>query len=729
MSRHVTTTRLFLLCAWMALTGCRPIQPFYLHEDGDLSHYINKATRAEHPDVNVAPLPEVSSAEKPLTITNPEPREMWDLHLEDCVSMALANSKVIRGGQAARLQNGQLTAGTNEGSLVLNPRAFASSYNPAVVESNPGIINDAPNVDGGTANIRQGVEAALSEFDAQFSVIGNGPNQQFLGHTDRPQNIPSGAAFGLPKVQTTNGGMTTQLTKKTIEGTQFTIRNSNGYDRGLTRPSTFQPLTSVWTSTMEAEFRHPLLRGRGAQINRMPIMIARIGNDIEIMALQGQLQDMLNNIEIRYWDLHFAYRTLETTKVGRDSALNIWRIVYDKKQAGAQTTQEEAQAREQYFSFRAQVENALRNLYDTENELRLLMGLAATDGRLIRPIDEPTFARVNFEWTDVLAEAVARRPELISKRWEIKQRELELIWARNRLLPQLDVGGVYRWVGMGDDLINANRTGLDFPQQGSTAYEELFGGKYQEWGVFFNYTMPVGFRRELAGVRHAQLRLARDKAVLEDMELDVSTGLAKAIRNLDTNYQLVNTNANRWVATRQEVEAVQASYDAGRTALDLVLEAQRRRALAQNAFWNSVAEYNKSIADLHTRKGSIMEYNNVAFEEGPWPQKAYWDAMARARERDAGHYIDYGFTRPAVVSRGEIPQGAPLMESMPGEMSEGTVIEESAPEALPPAKSATPSAASVPSVLKTSQSLAPAAPRGSATGVSARRQTVGTEIR
>lgn len=729
MSRHVTTTRLFLLCAWMALTGCRPIQPFYLHEDGDLSHYINKATRAEHPDVNVAPLPEVSSAEKPLTITNPEPREMWDLHLEDCVSMALANSKVIRGGQAARLQNGQLTAGTNEGSLVLNPRAFASSYNPAVVESNPGIINDAPNVDGGTANIRQGVEAALSEFDAQFSVIGNGPNQQFLGHTDRPQNIPAGAAFGLPKVQTTNGGVTTQLTKKTIEGTQFTIRNSNGYDRGLTRPSTFQPLTSVWTSTMEAEFRHPLLRGRGAQINRMPIMIARIGNDIEIMALQGQLQDMLNNIEIRYWDLHFAYRTLETTKVGRDSALNIWRIVYDKKQAGAQTTQEEAQAREQYFSFRAQVENALRNLYDTENELRLLMGLAATDGRLIRPIDEPTFARVNFEWTDVLAEAVARRPELISKRWEIKQRELELIWARNRLLPQLDVGGVYRWVGMGDDLINANRTGLDFPQQGSTAYEELFGGKYQEWGVFFNYTMPVGFRRELAGVRHAQLRLARDKAVLEDMELDVSTGLAKAIRNLDTNYQLVNTNANRWVATRQEVEAVQASYDAGRTALDLVLEAQRRRALAQNAFWNSVAEYNKSIADLHTRKGSIMEYNNVAFEEGPWPQKAYWDAMARARERDAGHYIDYGFTRPAVVSRGEIPQGAPLMESMPGEMSEGTVIEESAPEALPPAKSATPSAASVPSVLKTSQSLAPAAPRGSATGVSARRQTVGTEIR
>jgi hypothetical protein len=65
-----------------------------------------------------------------------------------------------------------------------------------------------------------------------------------------------------------------------------------------------------------------------------------------------------------------------------------------------------------------------------------------------------------------------------------------------------------------------------------------------------------------------------------------------------------------------------------------------------------VAEYNKSIADLHTRKGSILEYDGIGFEEGPWPQKAYWDALGRARERDAAKYIDYGWTRPKVISRG-----------------------------------------------------------------------------
>ncbi len=82
------------------------------------------------------------------------------------------------------------------------------------------------------------------------------------------------------------------------------------------------------------------------------------------------------------------------------------------------------------------------------------------------------------------------------------------------------------------------------------------------------------------------------------------------------------------------------------------MRAQRRRAQAQAAFWNAVVEYNKSIADLHTRKGSILEYNNIGFEEGAWPEKAYWDALQRARARDAGVYMDYGWTRPRVISRG-----------------------------------------------------------------------------
>ncbi|MDX1945487.1 MAG: TolC family protein [Pirellulaceae bacterium] len=691
MSRPASTWRILLVLALVVATGCHPTQPFYLQEDGDLSHYLGKATQPEVPDVHQAPLADVEHADKPLTLSNPEFKEFWDLTLEDCMSIALNNTKIIRGGVAARLQQGQLFAGMQESSLVLGPRQFSSIYNPAIVESNPGqtigsISNfvqspggsafAGPTVDGGLqGNVRQGVEAALSDFDAQLSVTGS-PNGALWNITDRPQNVVTSQNFtGFPQtLNLRDGGMQAQIAKRTAEGTVYFFRSITNYDRGNQRGS-FQALNSFYTQLLEVEARQPLLRGRGAQVNRMPIILARIGADQEILGVQEQLMYMLNNVEIRYWDLFLAYRNLETAKVGRDSALVTWRIVYDKYVNDVEPVQAEAQAREQYFAFRAQVEAALRNLYDTENELRFLLGLAPTDGRLIRPKDDPTMARVNFEWCDVLAEAIARRPELIMQRWAIKAREMELILFRNQLLPQLDVGALYRWVGLGDDLIEADRNGINFPGAGSTAWENLTDGNNQEATIFLQATMPIGFRRELAGVRHGQLRLAREQALLEDMELDVAHGLTKSIRHLDTNFQLAQTNANRWAASQKEVEAMEALYRGGRVPLNDVLEAQRRRAQGQAAFWNAVAEYNKAIADFHTRKGSILEYNGICFEEGPWPQKAYWDALGRARERDAGTYIDYGWTRPKVISRGAVPQHGGVITDMPLEtLPEGTEV-------------------------------------------------------
>ncbi|HZN35288.1 MAG TPA: TolC family protein [Pirellulaceae bacterium] len=691
MRRTASPLHLLLVGLMIGLTGCHPTQPFYLKEDGDLSHYIDAATTADTPDVHQAPLPEVEHAHSPLTLSHPDFKEFWELSLEECVAITLANSKILRGGNSARLQNGQLFPGVQQGSRITNPGGlFSTMYDPAVVESNPGQANGAvpgflqsgagsafngPSVDGGVANVRQGVEAALAEFDAQLNITGTGPSGSIASSTDRPQNVDINA-FGFPTIlDLRNGGLQATLAKRTAEGSLVSFSSTTDYNRGISRGD-IQALNSTWTQVLQVDVRHPLMQGRGAQINRMPVILARMGTDITIMNLMGALQDTLNNVEIYYWDLYLAYRNLETAKVGRDSALGTWRIVYEKFKQEVEPVQAEAQAREQYFSFRAAVETSLRNLYDTENNLRLLMGLAATDGRLIRPKDEPSLARVEFEWCDILAEAIARRPELIQQRWRIKTREMELILARNLLLPRLDVGAQYRWLGIGDDLIFAGRTGVDFPLAGSTAFEEITSGRFQEFSFLFQYDMPIGFRRELAGVRHAQLRLAREKAFLEDIELDVSHGLALSVRNVDTNFHLAQTNANRWAASQEDVNAREALYKAGRVALDDVLEAQRRRAVAQSAFWQSVIEYNKSIADLHTRKGSIMEYDGVSFGEGPWPEKAYWDALARARERDAGHYIDYGWTRPKVISRGPIPEHAPGIGSFHLENPDGAALEQ-----------------------------------------------------
>jgi hypothetical protein len=226
------------------------------------------------------------------------------------------------------------------------------------------------------------------------------------------------------------------------------------------------------------------------------------------------------------------------------------------------------------------------------------MGIAASDGRLIRPIDEPTMARVDFDWNAVRVETLLRSPELRQKKWLIKQRELELVSAKNQLLPQLDVGALYRWTGTGDHLFGSSDKSFadtTVDARGTTALSELTSGDWQEAAFFFNFAMPVGFRSALAGVRNAQLLLAREKAQLEDTELNTIHLLNTAVRRLDANYVLAQTHFNRWSAAEVDVDAAQAKYEIGARdgTLDLVLEAQRRRALAQVDYYNALIEYNK----------------------------------------------------------------------------------------------------------------------------------------
>ncbi|MDE0736476.1 MAG: TolC family protein, partial [Pirellulaceae bacterium] len=442
-----------------ALVGCHPTQPFYFCEGDPLAHYLDQATDLEYPDVYQPRLEEVEKAVAPITLSNAEIGESWDITLEETVSIALQNSKVIRN-------LGSVTPFGFADGLTSRTVGSATVYDPAIFETDP------------TA----GVEAALSSFDAAFTT------SVFWQKTDRPQNVEAGFGFVPTLFQQDLGQMDMSLSKRTASGTVFTVRNQTTYDRN--NRGFGRALPSDWFTAMEFETNQPLLRGRGTQINRIPVVLARINTDVSLASFESSVRNLIMDIENSYWDLHYAYRNLETTKIARDSAQVTWKIAYEKRKGGVETIQAESQAKEQYFYFRSQVESAWRDLLNTENRLRWLMGLAPTDGRVLRPIDEPVQARVQFEWQDVHAESLIRSTELRQQKWAIQRRELELIAARNQLLPELNLVALYRWLGMGDDLVESNRRGFNFVQPGSLAWDELTEGNFQEVRLGIDFTSP-----------------------------------------------------------------------------------------------------------------------------------------------------------------------------------------------------------------------------------------------
>lgn len=643
-----------LLAAAILATGCAPTQPFFFMEDGDLSHYVDVATQIEYPDVEECSLDEVTHAMAPLTLRNAEDYQVWDLTLEEATRITLTNSQVMRQLGGTVQENAPETISRN----LINSAAVTTTYDPAATESATGTAF-------GSAFNGTGTEAALSAFDAQLDSSVSWANN------DRPVNTVLNFQ-GNPFRQDT-GNFTLGVTKTAATGTQFAFRNNTIYDGNNNFIAQGAPSFSTWETNFEAFFNQPLLQGAGTQYNRIAgpfafdqyatngvnpfdgVVLARIRTDLSLADFEGGARNLMRDVEQAYWQLYFAYRDLEARKIGRDSALQTWKQVSALARQGARggSADREAQSRAQYFQFKAQVEQGLSALYAAENRLRYIMGLSVSDGRLIRPADEPTTALVAFDWCAIHSESIARRVEVRKQKWTIKQRELELIAARNHLLPRLDAFGTYRWLGAGDMLFENSPANPGTPfSPNSGAFDSLTTGNFQEWELGLRFSLPIGFRQQLSTVRHHQLLLARDRALLQDLELEVSHQLGDALRDLDLNYGLTETNFNRRAAAQREVEAVEVSYEANRVTLDLLLDAQRRRSEAETAYYRSLVDYNLAILDVHFRKGSLLDYNGVFLAEGPWPGKAYFDAMRRARKRDASLHLDYGFTRPNVISRG-----------------------------------------------------------------------------
>lgn len=305
-----------------------------------------------------------------------------------------------------------------------------------------------------------------------------------------------------------------------------------------------------------------------------------------------------------------------------------------------------AQAEQNFFTFQLNAELAQSNLFEAEAAMRYILGLATSDGRLIRPIDDPITAPISLDWNTIVYEALFRSPELRKQKWAVKQREMECLASKNYQLPRLDLEANYRVSGAGKDWMASH----------DSAYSSMAGGNYTGWMAGLTMTAPFGWRQEQAAFRNAQLNLAKARIILQEQEVELMHQLGESFRKISLAYQQMQTTRAAFRAASAEVQAVKSAYDLDATTLDQLLQAQRRQSEAETGYYNAVIDYNLAIMTLHYRKGSLLEYNNVCLSEGPWPSKAYFDAKRRARERDAGHYFNYGYTLPGVVSRGTYQQ-------------------------------------------------------------------------
>lgn len=617
-----------------SIGGCK--QNYFMTE-ADYDHYKNLYPIQLETDPRASALPVTEPVQKPTTVLDPERKPRF-ISLAEAMAIALEQGNI--GSQTPN------NAGIAFDTLVsFAGRIVDGSDNIRVLSLQPAI----------NANT---IELALSKFDAvwQTSMSWNQQDRPIGTTLDTFQSsAQQNINFINQQVTNFNSTLLKPLPTGGVAGITFRT------DYTLTNlPARFNP---AYQPAIQFGFEQPLLQGYGVEINQLRnthpgsllnpgilqqvvpadgvradegILITRTRYDQQRTEFERLVANLVLNVETAYWNLYGSYWTLYAREQALRQGYEAWKISKARLEAGVITPADLAQTRGQYELFRGQRLAALDDVLEKERQMRNILGMPAEDGTRLIPIDTPTLARYEPNWDLAMEECLTLRPELYLARMEIKIRQMELITARNYLMPDLRFFSSYDANAIGNNL-----TGPGLDQLDQNAFRQLASNKYNNWQVGLRFTVPIGFRAANAVVRAAKLGLARSYEVLHDQELKVSRTLAQAYRKIYTTYEQIKVQRAQREAFGEQIRIRFQEFIAGKSAgagrnrdtIDILLEAQRFWADALANEYTAIVNYNNSLCNFEFQKGTVLKHNNVHLAEGALPQVAQVRAVEHQRER------------------------------------------------------------------------------------------------
>lgn len=647
-----------LFVCFSTMSGCvaeRPLPPN--------DPLMGLVRQVEPPRMDEPPAPKLALAPEPRVISEISEDAFWDLTLSQAIEIALENSRVLR----------------DVGGRLLDAPATATTVDDIAIA-----ITDP----------RAGEVAALAAFDAQ---LGAGI---FTGRDERTlNNILLGG--GTRSLTRDYAGFQYGITKKAVTGTELTAKHTVNYDQNN---APFNRFPSYFDTVFQGEVTHPLLQGGGVEFNRIAgplaqpgiyngVLIARTNADVAIADLQNAVETLVFDVENAYWDLYLAYHDLDAKNSGWETSLRTWQRIARRQAAGDVDREQEMRAREQLLMFEIQRYTAANGssvaspivantgVLTAERRLRRLMGLPPTDHNVLRPADQPIDSPIVFDWSDSIANGLARRAELRRQRWIIKRRELELKAARNYLLPKLDFVGQYALRGFGDNLFGDN-----------SSYGDLFSGDLTEYRVGLQLSHSLGSRLANAQVRNALFKLRREQAILDEQQLIVAHEVSEAHAGVERGFRVLELSAARLAAAREQEREAEIKAESGLVPLDYLLDSQRRSVEAKVGLHRARVDYTKAIAKVYESRGDLLPHHGVRLHESPATQAEVLSARRESRKlRDFIHPAS--IDRPDILSTGPADPGVRLeVPSTHGPTPDATIenIEslpapEEKPERLEPA--------------------------------------------
>jgi len=383
----------------------------------------------------------------------------------------------------------------------------------------------------------------------------------------------------------------------------------------------FQTINPRYGSTLTFDFTQPLLKDFGWNISRREILIARNNLAISESQLEQTLMETIYSVEDAYWNLVYSIDNLEVKR----QSLELARGLLDKNRRSVEVGQlapiEVLSAQAEVATREADILQAEAQVKNNEDQLKMVLNLSAEEEKAftsILPKDKPKSQETKMALDEALVTAMENRPELKASRVGLKNQELNVTYARNQLLPGLNLTASYWSPGVSGQQIlyldNNPLTGVvigRLPGGSSAAMKDTFHFKYQNWSVGLTLTFPLNNFLSRAMYTQAKLNMEQALLNLKSQEQKIFLEIKNAVRAVETNYKRIQAYRIARELAEQKLAAEEEKLKVGLSTNYMVLQYQRDLSTARSTELRAIVDYNLSTAALDRALGLSLKNKNM----------------------------------------------------------------------------------------------------------------------
>jgi len=413
-----------------------------------------------------------------------------------------------------------------------------------------------------------------------------------------------------------------QLVQEIPTGGSFNI---NLYSYKSDTNAKFQYINPRYGSRLTFNFTQPLLKNFGFNTSRKEIIVANNNLEISDAKFQSVLMDTVYNVEQSYLYLAYTIAYLNVMKQSLQLAQDLLAKNKREVEVGTLAPIEILTAQAEVATREADILQAEVQIQNYEDQLRTLINLQEErqdiSGKII-PTDRPTYEEYKITVDEALRIGMENRPDLQELKWDLKNKNVEVNYAKNQLLPDLSLNAAYwspaisgtRIYYEDDNPLSEIIIGTA-PGNASEALKDAFGFKYNNWYVGLTLTVPTSSLFSRAEYAQARVNLEQAQLSLKRTEQQAFLEIRSAARLVETNFKRIAAYRLARELAEKKLEAEDKKLKVGLTTNYIVLQHQRDLATARSDELRAIADYVISQAALEKAMGVSLKNRNIRFRQ------------------------------------------------------------------------------------------------------------------